>query len=168
MMGVQLMRTARDLAAFIDRHDIAAEILFLEVETPTVEAAAQALGVQPAQIIKSVLFLADKEPVVVIASGTVRLDRKALADHLGVSRRRVKIAGPEQVLAHTGYVAGSVPPFGYVQPIHTLIETAVTQLTHAHIFGGGGDVNALMKLTVSELRRVVGLETARLSVIGER
>lgn len=157
-----------DLQTFLNENNIEAEILFLAVETPTVETAALALGVLPEQIIKSVLFLADKEPVVVIASGLARLDRKALADYLGVSRRRVKIAGPEAVLAHTGYVAGSVPPFGYAQPIRTVVETAVPSLPHLHIYGGGGDINALLKLTVVELRRVVGAEEARLSVIGER
>ncbi|MCL4265413.1 MAG: YbaK/EbsC family protein [Anaerolineae bacterium] len=152
------------LQTYLTENQVDAEILFLHVETPTVEAAAIALGVLPEQIIKSVLFLVDKEPVVVIASGLVRLDQKALADYLGVSRRRVKIAGPDAVLAHTGYVAGSVPPFGYVQPIRTVLETAVPQPPHPHIYGGGGDINALMKLTVAELRRVVGREVAQLAV----
>lgn len=158
------MQTARDLAAYISQYGIEAEILFLGVQTPTVEAAALALGVLPEQIIKSVLFLADKEPVVVIASGLARLNYKLLADYLGLSRRRVKIAGPDEVLAITGYVAGSVPPFGYVQPIRTVVETAVLSLPHPHIYGGGGDINALMKLTVAELRRVVGGEGAQLAV----
>lgn len=156
-----------DLQTFLSQNQIDAEILFLHVETPTVEAAAVALGVLPEQIIKSVLFLADKEPVVVIASGLARLDQKALADYLGVSRRRVKIAGPEAVLAHTGYVAGSVPPFGYAQPIRTVVETAVPRLPHPHIYGGGGDINALLKLSVRELRRVVGGEVAELAMSGE-
>ncbi|HRQ39164.1 MAG TPA: YbaK/EbsC family protein [Chloroflexota bacterium] len=154
---------ATDLYKYIIQNRIEAEILLLKVETPTVEAAALALGVLPEQIIKSVLFLADKEPVVVIASGLARLDQKGLADYLGVSRRRVKIAGPEAVLAHTGYVAGSVPPFAYIQPIRTVVETAVLHQP-GFIYGGGGDINALLKLTVGELRRVVGEETAALSV----
>lgn len=154
-----------NLQTFLSENNIEAEILFLAVETPTVEAAALALGVLPEQIIKSVLFLADKEPVVVIASGLARLNYKLLADYLGMSRRRVKIAGPDEVLALTGYVAGSVPPFGYVQPIRTVVETAVPSLSHPHIYGGGGDINALMKLTVAELQRVVGPETAALAVI---
>jgi prolyl-tRNA editing enzyme YbaK/EbsC (Cys-tRNA(Pro) deacylase) len=79
-----------------------------------------------------------------------------------VSRRRVKIASAEQVLAHTGYVAGSVPPFGYKQPIETVVETAVLQLTGS-IYGGGGDIHALMQLTVAELRRVAGMRIAMLS-----
>ena len=153
---------AIDLQQFIDDQGIAAQILHLDVDTPTVADAAVSLNVAPKQIIKSVLFVADGEPVMVIASGLARLDRKALADFLGVSRRRVKIASAEQVLAHTGYVAGSVPPFGYKQPIETVVETAVTQLS-GQIYGGGGEIHALMQLTVGELCRVVGSSVATLA-----
>jgi prolyl-tRNA editing enzyme YbaK/EbsC (Cys-tRNA(Pro) deacylase) len=146
---------AMDLQKFIDDKRIEAEILQLAVDTPTVAAAAEALGVAPAQIIKSVLFLADGAPVMVIASGLARLNRKALADFLGVARRRVKIASAEQVLAHTGYVAGAVPPFGYGKPIETVVETAVFQQSGT-VYGGGGELHALMQLTVAELKRVVG------------
>ncbi|WP_420644847.1 aminoacyl-tRNA deacylase [Candidatus Leptofilum sp.] len=153
---------AADLLKFIDEQGLTAQILHLDVDTPTVAAAAAALDVAPEQIIKSVLFLADKKPVMVIASGLARLDRKALADYLGVSRRRVKIASAAQVLAHTGYVAGSVPPFGYREPIETVVETAVTRLS-GPIYGGGGEIHALLRLTAAELRRVVGVRTASLA-----
>lgn len=154
--------TAANLQKFIEEQGITAQILHLDVDTPTVADAAVSLNVAPEQIIKSVLFVADGQPVMVIASGLARLDRKALADFLGVSRRRVKIASAEQVLAHTGYVAGSVPPFGYKQPIETVVETAVLKLT-GPIYGGGGDIHALMQLTVTELQRVVGTRTASLT-----
>ncbi|VAW39421.1 hypothetical protein MNBD_CHLOROFLEXI01-2011 [hydrothermal vent metagenome] len=150
-----------DLQKFIDDKRIEAQILHLAVDTPTVAAAAEALGVAPQQIIKSVLFLADGKPVMVIASGLARLNRKALADFLGVARRRVKIASAEQVLAHTGYVAGAVPPFGYRQPIETVVETAVFQQSGV-VYGGGGEIYALMQLTVAELMHVVGERSATL------
>ncbi len=158
---------AAHLQHFIETEGIVAQILHLDVDTPTVADAAVSLNVAPKQIIKSVLFVADGEPVMVIASGLARLDRKALADFLGVSRRRVKIASAEQVLTHTGYVAGSVPPFGYVQPIETVVETAVLQLT-GPIYGGGGDIHALMQLTVAEIQRVVGDRTAPLVASEQR
>lgn len=148
--------TAVNLQIYLDQNNISAEILHLPAPTPTVEAAAAVLAVHPDQIIKSVLFLADKKPVLVLACGLTRVDRKGLADDLGVSRRRMKIASAEQVLAHTGYAAGSVPPFGHKQPMPTIIDTAVTRLPYEFIYGGGGDVNALLKLTVAELLRVVG------------
>ncbi len=152
---------AANLQMFIDEEGIEAKILFLEVDTPTVQAAADALAVAPEQIVKSVLFLADGVPVMVVTSGLARLNRKALADFLGVSRRRVKIASAEQVLTHTGYIAGSVPPFGYHKPIETVLETAVLQQSGL-VYGGGGEIHALLQLTVSELCRVVGERTAML------
>lgn len=143
-----------ELAAFLRRYQIDAQILHLDAPTPTVAAAAEVLGVQPEQIMKSVLFLADGAPVMVVACGLDRLDSKVLADQLGVARRRMKVANGAQVLAHTGYVAGSVPPFGYRQPLRTLVDTAVRTQSGV-IYGGGGDVNALLRLTVGELLRVV-------------
>ncbi len=154
---------AQDLHHYIVQNSITAEIVHLDVPTPTVAAAAAAVGVDPQQIIKSLLFLADKKPVLALSNGLARIDRKALADTVGVARRRTKIASPEQVLAYTGYVVWSVPPFGHVQPLWTIVDTAVTQLTNPFIYGGGGETNALLKLTVTELLRATGGKAAYLS-----
>ncbi|HEX6383339.1 MAG TPA: YbaK/EbsC family protein [Anaerolineae bacterium] len=152
---------SQHLAQFIDRHGIDAEIIHLEVDTPTVADAAEAVGAPPQQIIKSVLFLADKRPVLVIANGFTRIDSKRLADYLGVARRRVKVAGGEQVLAATGYPAGAVPPFGHKEKLPTLIERGV--LTETQLYGGGGEIHALLRLTLSELQRIVGNEVVDLA-----
>ncbi|MBK8985028.1 MAG: YbaK/EbsC family protein [Chloroflexi bacterium] len=149
------------LAQFITAQDLQAEILHLPADTPTVAAAAAVMGVEPDQIIKSVLFLADGAPVLAINNGTARIAWKRLADYLGVSRRRLKTAVASQVLAITGYPVGAVPPFGHLAPLRTVVDTAVYDQTI--IYGGGGEIHALMRLTTSELRRVVGSETAPLS-----
>ena len=140
-----------DLARYIEQHEIEAEILHLQSETPTVAAAAAALGVQPEQIIKSVLFLADGRPVLVIANGLTRVHRKQLADALAMSRRRMKMADGQQVEAITGYPIGAVPPFGHPQRLDTLLDQGVLQ--EEVVFGGGGEINALMRVTVPELQR---------------
>ncbi|RMG94469.1 MAG: YbaK/EbsC family protein [Chloroflexi bacterium] len=157
----KIVLTSADLAEFVARNQIAAKIVHLPVQTPTVAAAADALGVSPAQIIKSVLFLADGEPVLVVARGPNRIAWKRLADYLGVSRRRLKTADAAQVLAITGYPVGAVPPFGHRQRLRTVVETAVYD--QAVVYGGGGEMNALMQLRTTELRRVVGGETAELA-----
>lgn len=144
--------TSQDLARFVHENAITAEIIYLPEETPTVAAAAAALRVRPDQIIKSVLFLADRNPVLVVANGTARIHHKQLADTLAVSRRRIKIAGPEQVQAITGFPVGTVPPFGHLEPLATLIDAAVLQETA--VYGGGGAINALMRLTPQELLRI--------------
>ncbi|MCA9977132.1 MAG: YbaK/EbsC family protein [Anaerolineales bacterium] len=155
--------TAVDLQQYLHEQQIAAQIIHLPSTTLTVPEAADVLGVSPDQIIKSVLFLAEGEPLLVISCGVARIAWKQLADWLGISRRRLKTGTADQVLAITGYVVGSVPPFGHRHPLRTVVETAV--LDQPIIYGGGGDVNALLRLTPGELQRVVGEETA---VLAER
>ena len=142
-----------DLAQFLDEHHIDAEIVHLEDETPTVAAAADAVGVTPEQIIKSVLFLADGEPLLVVTNGLTRIHRKRLADTLGVSRRRVKMADGDQVFSITGYAVGAVPPFGHKTQLKTLLDSGV--LAESTIYGGGGEYNALMRLSTKELQRTI-------------
>jgi Cys-tRNA(Pro) deacylase len=150
------MLTSQDLQRFIDENRIAAQILPMAEDTPTVPAAAQALGVAEDQIIKSLVFLVDSQPALVIAYGTGRVDDRLIAEHYGVGRKRVKMARPDQALDITGYVVGSMPPFGHRTRLRTLVDPGVTR--HAEIFGGGGEINAMLRLAPQELLRVTGAE----------
>lgn len=152
---------AGDLARFAREAGIAAEVVRLAVETPTVAAAAAAVGAGVEQIVKSLLFLVAGEPVLVVANGETRVDYKRLAAHLGVSRRRVKLADGAQVRQILGYEVGAVPPFGHKRPVRTVVEAGV--LMQEEIWAGGGSIDTLVRLRVAELRRVVGEETARLT-----
>lgn len=143
---------SHNLQQFIAAHAIDADIVHLDEGTPTVASAAAALGVTPRQIIKSVLFLADDAPVLVITNGLTRIHRKRLADTLGTSRRRVKIADAAQVQAITGYPVGAVPPFGHPQALPTLLDMGV--LDETAVYGGGGELNALLYVTPGVLQRV--------------
>jgi len=150
------------LARHLVENGIQAEILQLESETPTVEAAAKAVNVPVDNIVKSVLFLANQEPVLVIANGTALIDRKLLAGHLRISPKRVKMANVDQVLQLTGYPAGALPPFGHKRSFRTVLARSL--LSQQMIYAGGGSDRALMRLTVKELQRVVGAESATVMV----
>lgn len=152
---------SKDLIHFITTYDIQAEVVHFAETTLTVPEAAARLGVDANQIIKTILFLANGEPVLAIGAGVLRLAWKQLADHLGVSRRRLKTANAEQVRAVTGYVVGSVPPFGHRKPLRTVVDTAVYD--PPFVYGGGGDINALVRIDTAELRRVLGGEVAEIS-----
>ncbi|HSM58173.1 MAG TPA: YbaK/EbsC family protein [Candidatus Sulfomarinibacteraceae bacterium] len=157
---------AADLARFIEQREIDADIVFLDDKTPTVEAAADAVGVTPAQIVKSVLFVVKENgdqyrPVLVVANGLSRIAYKKLADYLGVSRRALRMARPAQVKTFTGYTVGTVPPFGHKEALPTLLEEGVTAQTE--IYAGGGAINALMRLTVAELQSVIGADVIALA-----
>ena len=148
------------LARFIAQHGIAAEIVPMTLETPTVPAAAAALGVAPAQIIKSLLFLIKDRPVLVIASGDRLVDRGVLAAKFGVGKKQIKLADAETVLRLTGYPAGGVPPFGHPAPLPTVLDRAV--MAWDAVYGGGGDDHTLLRVAPGELARVTGAEWVEL------
>ncbi len=148
--------TPADLAAYIRESGIAAEVVPMTVETPTVPAAAAALGVTAAQIIKSLLFIVRDAPVLVIASGDAIVDRRVLAERAGVGRKQVKLADAATVLALTGYPVGGVPPFGHRERVPVLLDAAIRGWEV--IYGGGGDDRTLLRVTPDELARVTGGE----------
>ena len=155
------MLTSTDLQQHIDTHQINATILPMAEHTPTVPDAARVLGIAPEQIIKSLVFVVKGEPLLVISSGLTRVDRRKIATHRGVGRKQVKFAGAEQALEITGYVVGSMPPFGHRQILPTIVDPAVTEL--GVIFGGGGDIDAMLRLTPAELVRVTRAEIVDVS-----
>lgn len=155
------MLTAKELQQYITQQQIDARIVFLTEETPTVASAAATLGTTLDSIGKSVLFWVDAQPWLIIANGLRFIDHKKLADHLGISRRRTKLASADEVLAITGFAVGTVPPFGHKTALPTLIDQNVLTLTE--LYAGGGDINALVHLTTAELLRVVPAEVVQLT-----
>jgi len=143
-----------DLQSYMTARGIPGEILHLSVPTPTVETAAQALGVQPEQIVKSILFLvevAHSSPVLAIACGPAYIERRLIAARFGVGRKRVRLASPEEVLAISGYEVGAMPPFGHRQPLPTLLDRRVLGLPAA--YAGGGEENAIVRLAPGDIAR---------------
>lgn len=159
------MLTPNDLESFMNRHRIKGEIIFLEDETPTVETAAQALGTQPDQIAKSVLFTMKDEVVLAISCGTQLIERRVISSKFGVGRKKVRLAPPEVVLAHTGYPVGTVPPFGHPTPLKTLLDPKI--LEHEEIYAGGGDHNAMLRLNPQDILKITGAEVIDLHNIPE-
>ena len=127
----------------------------------TVDDAARALGVDTGQIIKSLVFQVEGEPFLVINNGLARVDRQKLAAYIGVGRKKVKFAAPDQVADMTGFVVGSMPPFGHKSPLRTLMDPTVTQQETVY---GGGDIDAMMKITTDVLIAATGAELTELSL----
>ncbi len=153
-------RTPHDLQQFLLEHGVMAELLSDIGDTPTVPAAALALGVEADQIIKTLLFLVEEpmqsEPtaVVVISHGERRVDKKLLARHFGVGSKKAKLASAEIVLALLGYPAGGVPPLGHKTTLPVLIDASVVRAAARFggmVYGGGGDDRTMLRITLDEL-----------------
>lgn len=157
--------TQNDLQRYLDQQNIRARLIRDVGHTPTVPAAAQVLGVEPDQIVKTLLFVleagvrANEVPaaVVVIGNGENRISKKALAAHFGLTPKRVKLAPAATVMDLLGYPPGGVPPFSHRTPLPVIVEQSVVALRDRYndrIFGGGGDDRTMLELTVSDLLRI--------------
>lgn len=156
------MRTPDDLAAYLAAYAPAALLVGDLGETPTVPAAAAALGVETDQIIKTLLFVVERgggqeETVVVISHGERRVDKGLLADALGVGKKRVTLAPAPLVLEQVGYAVGGVPPVGHRTPLPVLLDQSVVAAAARYggiLFGGGGDDRTMLRISLDDLLRL--------------
>ncbi len=129
----------------------------LECATATSREAAGAVGCSEAEIAKSVVFLADGEPVLCIASGGRRVDPARLAEVLDAAE--VLQASPEQVRAATGFAIGGVPPIGH--DLRVVLDQAL--LDHERVWAAAGDGHSLLSVDPRELERCTGALVAPVS-----
>ena len=150
-MRDKLAECARDLG-------IEVQVQRLEASTRTVSDAATAMGCEEAEIAKSIVFVADGDPVVCVASGRHRVDTNKVADALDVAE--VRQAAADEVRAATGFAIGGVPPFGHDLPV--LFDEAL--LHHPRVFAAAGDPNSLFEVDPRELARCI---RARVVALGD-
>lgn len=118
--------------------------------TPTAEAAAEAAGVDPAQIVKSLVFVCDGLPVLVLVPGDRRADAVKIAR--AVDARECRVANAREVAAATGFAPGAVAPFPATSVTAVLIDRSL--LSHELVWVGAGSPNHMARLEPAELLRL--------------
>ena len=93
--------------------------------TKTAADAARALGTEVSNIVKSLVFLVNNEPVLVLMPGDKRVSLEKLAAALGASVSQVVNADAGTTRETTGYPVGGIPPFGHDRPIKTLMDNVI-------------------------------------------
>jgi prolyl-tRNA editing enzyme YbaK/EbsC (Cys-tRNA(Pro) deacylase) len=126
--------------------------------TRTAVDAARAVGCDVAQIVKSLVFLADGEPVIALVSGADRLDPARLAAALGATV--VRRADGEEARAATGFAIGGVPPIGHVRSMTILMDERL--LSHDLVWAAAGLPDAVFKAPPRELQAAAGARVADL------
>ena len=142
----------------------AATGLRIEVErfpegTRTAEDAARAVGCEVAQIVKSLVFMADGRAALALVSGANRLDPARLASALGATEARR--ATGDEARAATGYAIGGVPPIGHATPLPVLVDRNL--LSHERLWAAAGLPDAVFGVEPDDLVRASGGRVADLA-----
>ena len=118
--------------------------------TRTAADAAAAIGCDVAQIVKSLVFVADEQPVLVLTSGANRVDTDRVAVHLGATG--VRKASANEVRSATGYGIGATPPLGHDTDLPVLLDEDL--LAHDEVWAAAGTAQHVFPIAPDRLREV--------------
>ena len=147
----------REALALLDAHG---QVRALDDSARTAKEAAAALGIEVGQIASSLIFLADGEPVLVIASGGHRVDTTKLAAVLRVNE--ITKANADDVRAATGFAIGGVAPVGHPHPLRTVVDIALSR--YDEVWAAGGHPHYVFPTSYDELLRITAGEAAEVGV----
>jgi Cys-tRNA(Pro) deacylase len=146
-MGVKL--SVERVRRTLESMGLAAEVVEFSESTRTAAEAAAAIGTAVGQIAKSLVFMAGNEPVLVIASGSNRVDMGKLHRLLG---KKVIRPDAESVRRATGFSIGGVPPVGHEKRLRTIVDEDLLHFTV--VYAAAGTPNAVFAVSPRDLIRV--------------
>jgi prolyl-tRNA editing enzyme YbaK/EbsC (Cys-tRNA(Pro) deacylase) len=143
--------SALRIQAALDALGLCRTVIELPIEARTSQQAADAVGVGVGQIAKSLVFIVDGLPVMVVASGVNRVDERKLGRLAGGVVRR---ADADTVRRATGYAIGGVPPLGHDTTLPIWVDEDL--LRHELLYAAAGVPDCVFPLTPDDLLRVTG------------
>ena len=123
-------------------------IIELEDSSATVELAAQALGVEPGMIAKTLSFLIGDTPILILTEGTARIDNHKYKDTFHTKAKMIPF---EKVEEMTGHAPGGVCPFGAEEGIDVYLDESLKRFEI--VYPAAGNDHSAVKLTISELEQ---------------
>jgi len=150
-MSSNLKKSAEKVQSVLNEFGFELNVIELSDSTRTAQEAANTIGCTISQIAKSLIFQGKttKNPILIIASGTNRINEKAIKEYIG---EKLGKADADFVLEHTGFAIGGIPPIGHKNPITTFIDEDLMQ--YEEIWAAAGTPNAVFKLTPKILAEI--------------
>lgn len=133
----------------LEKHGLADRIMEFEKSSATVELAAEAAGVIPARICKTLSFISEDGAVLVCTAGDTRIDNRKFKDFF---KFKAKMLSPDQVLEYTNHEIGGVCPFGVDNP-GTKVFSDISLKRFDTVFPACGSANSAVEMTPDEVFR---------------
>ncbi len=143
----------QSVRAFLAEHAPDIEILEVATSTATVALAAEAHGVAPGQIAKTLSLRLNGEAILVVMSGSARLDNRKYKDRFGA---KAKMLDAAEVLEATSHPVGGVCPFGLPGPLRVYADVSLRAFSV--VVPAAGDTHSALRITPERLAELTGAE----------
>ena len=135
--------------AYLAEKGVADRIRELDHSSATVELAAEALGVEPARIAKTLSFMLHDSPILIVTAGDAKIDNHKYKSFFGV---KAKMLTPEEAETLIGHAVGGVCPFGVPEHVKIYLDRSLTRFET--VFPACGSSNSAIELTIPELEEL--------------
>lgn len=136
---------------YLEQKGFLDHVIRLEASTATVAEAADALGVEPGMIAKTMSFLQDDQPVLILTEGTARVENRKYKDTFHIKAKMIPFEEVEQWIGHA---PGGVCPFGINDGVKVYLDESLRRFET--VYPAAGDDHSAVKLTIPELEEVAG------------
>ena len=136
---------------YLEEKGYADHVIELEDSSATVQLAAQALGVEPGMIAKTMSFLIGEEAILILTEGTAKVDNRKYKDTFHMKAKMIPF---EEVENWIGHAPGGVCPFGIKEGIKVYLDESLKQFDT--VYPAAGNDHSAVKLTIAELEEVAG------------
>ncbi len=137
--------------AYLAEKGYADHVIELEDSSATVQLAAQALGIEPGMIAKTMSFLLGDEAILILTEGTAKVDNRKYKDTFHMKAKMIPF---EEVENWIGHAPGGVCPFGIKEGIRVYLDESLKQFET--VYPAAGNDHSAVKLTIAELEEVAG------------
>ena len=135
-------------AAYLETKGFADRIIIPEQSSATVAEAARALGCEPGMIAKTLSFLQEEKPVLILAEGMARIENKKYKARFAC---KAKMIPGDQVEALVGHDIGGVCPFGVNEGVIVYLDESLK--LHETVYPAAGTGHSAVRLTIEELEK---------------
>lgn len=136
-----------------ERLGIADRIQEFDVSSATVELAAEALGVVPARIAKSLTFMVEDKPVMIVTAGDAKVENKKFKEFF---HTKAKMLTPEEAESLVGHAVGGVCPFAVCDGVRIYLDVSLKRFDT--VFPACGSSNSAAEMTPEEILKYSGAE----------
>jgi prolyl-tRNA editing enzyme YbaK/EbsC (Cys-tRNA(Pro) deacylase) len=148
-----LSPSAQKVQDALNQLGLSLQVIELPASTRTAQEAAQAIGVEVGQIVKSLIFKTKRSgrPILVIASGKNHVNEKTIE---ALIQEPLGKADADFVRQRTGFVIGGVPPLGHNELLETFVDEDLLQ--YDEVWAAAGTPHAVFRLNPADLERMTG------------
>lgn len=137
--------------AYFKEYGMEKRIQELEMSSATVELAAEALNCEPCRIAKTLSFMVNESPILIVTAGDAKIDN---AKYKAQFSAKAKMLTPEEAQELIGHAVGGVCPFAVNEGVEVYLDVSLKRFTT--VFPACGSSNSAIELTIEELEKYSG------------